>query len=259
MRKPYYAVAANIVFCGVAIGQTAAPPQRHGYDPTQFGIPRSLGGYPVLAVLDDRNSPCMRPGQRRLVIQSSQLTAESGPRDFPKQRIQQELQALNLGEYTKAEFTVIGPGESRERLLMRLEKYRSECPHLALPSVTSNTTTGGEDKKASPYAGYAIIQDTEIEKIPDNNGQSVILVAPPVPYNQQLVPIQLPHCDLAQKPLCTFNAAYSAFLNNGLTDTNYFLQVGFWFFNGRGMVVYASSARFARKTFRPRCSLCSRA
>jgi hypothetical protein len=99
MRKLYFTLAVAIFtvgFSSKAISQSV-----DSYAPIRFGIPETIGGYRVLAVLTGDNFTCMKAEEKRLVLQSQQPTIEDGPRDFPKELIEQELQELNLAEYTQ--------------------------------------------------------------------------------------------------------------------------------------------------------------
>src|SRR5205823_1363254 len=80
------------------------------YDPIRFGIPETIGGYRVLAVLTGDNFTCMKGREKRLVLQSPQPSIKDGPRDFPKELIEQELRAPNLIESTHWEWSIVGPG-----------------------------------------------------------------------------------------------------------------------------------------------------
>jgi hypothetical protein len=200
MRKLYVALAVAIFtftvgFSSKAISETTTAPQEDRYDPIRLGMPETIGGYPVLAVLTEDNFVCMRPGEKRFVLQSPQPTIEDGPRDFPKEYIEQELQELNLAEW---EWEIVGPGVTRPQLVDELEKsvftFKAQgCPTLELP-IISPVPAGGE-REISPSAGFAIIQNLDADKpvvingqSVFNNGQSVYLVAPEVGNNQMKWP-----------------------------------------------------------------------
>jgi hypothetical protein len=195
----------------------------------------------------------MKPGEKRLVLQSPQPTIEDGPRSFPKELMEQKLQALNLTEYTQWEWVVVGPGITREQLVSQFEQsYRffkaHDCPtpHTLKPLLTTSSTldlpadtgcslisgselTEGEYRCKPPDRGFAIIQNLGPNTYPNNNGQSVILIAPSVGNNQE----KWKCGEVCEGLICTpkWCGGYSAFLNNGMTDKHYFLQVGLYFTN----------------------------
>jgi hypothetical protein len=154
MRKLYFTLAVAIFTVGFnskAISQSV-----DSYDPIRFGIPETIGGYRVLAVLSEENSACMKPGEKRLVLQSLQPTIDGALRGFPKER----------SELEQWESSIVGPGLTREQLVSQLEQlYRSfkvhGCASLDLPSTGTCSPTG-ECKNPPPYAAYAIIQNTSI-------------------------------------------------------------------------------------------------
>ena len=204
--------------------------------------------------------PCMMPGEKRLVVQSPQPTIEDALRDFSKEGIEQPLQALNLAEYEHA-WTIVGPGVTREQLVKQLKKsYRFSkahgCTTLAPPDITGHLPPRGEtrlqgddcrnrplvngERKCAPSSpghpspGRAIIQN---HFGAGYNAQSVYLDAPTVGNNQG-------------RCLISNCCNYIAFLNNVLTDNNYFLQAGFVFegpntkhlFGEKGLVVWTDEA-----------------
>jgi hypothetical protein len=125
---------------------------------------------------------CMSPGEKRLILQSPRPTMENALRDFPTERIKQELQQLNL-EDTQWEWEIVGPRATLEQLVSQLEQasrfFKARgCIKLELPSTACPTAGGGECKKDPPHPGFAILQNLDVGKYPDNNGQSVVLVAP---------------------------------------------------------------------------------
>lgn len=238
MRKLYFTLAVAIFTVGFSsktINQSV-----NSYDPIRFGVPKTIGGYRVLAVLTEENFVCMRPGEKRLILQSLQPTIDGALRDFPKER----------SELAQWESSIVGPGLTREKLINQFEQfYRSFKEHgcasldlsLDLPNAGTCSPTG-ECKNPPPYQAYAIIQNTSIHNysVPVI-AQSVILVAPTVGRSQEGIwsdPISeainqriskecIPHIPLR----CNHHPGYSALLNNGMTDKAYFLQVGFYFTN----------------------------
>lgn len=119
---------------------------------------------------------------------------------------------------------------------------------LALSAVLSLISTqapsecqllpGNESKCPGAHPGFATIQN----RLAYNNihGQSVILIAPSVGNNNTWKWIACDASVITPAPQCqppipstatAWAGGYSAFLNNAVTDGNYFLQVGFSFTN----------------------------
>ena len=204
------------------VRKSATSLQEDRYAPSQFGIPETLGGYPVLAVLTEDNSACMKSGEKRLILQSPELWTEAGPSVFPKETIEQEMQAFARTKSKRPGLSITGPGVTREQLVSQLEQsYRfhktHDCPTFELPP--------NNDFKAGSGPGFSKILNLDADdQHPDNNGytdingQSVILTAPTVGDKQQQFFENL-----------ILIGGYSAFLNNAVTDKDYFLQVGFYF------------------------------
>jgi hypothetical protein len=80
-----------------------------------------------------------------------------------------------------------------------------------------------------PGRGFAIIQNLGPDTYLNNNGQTVILIAPTVGNNNTW---KWEKCGPFTGCIPTqWIGGYSAFLNNGMTDKHYFLQVGLYFTN----------------------------
>jgi|GEM_PF-3822997 len=224
----------------------ADPYQDDRYAPRLFGIPDTISGYAVLAVLTEQNYICTRSGERRLLLQSSQQTLENGLVNFSKASIEQKLNTLGLGKYV---LSFMGPGVTREQVMSQLIQARRfsklhGCISFDVPLTSRQMQAGAETKNPAPYPGYAIIQNSDIANHPNNNAQIVNLVAPPVPDLTQNY-VQCHFQFSLDFITCESNWGYSGFLSNGLTVNNYFLQVGFGFAGGpegvKGLVVWVAT------------------
>lgn len=83
----------------------------------------------------------------------------------------------------------------------------------------------------APIPGYALFEDTDASNYADDNAQAVYLVAPSI---------------IPNSPLGTF------FLNNVMTDGDYFIQTGLSFRNGTGNVVWTDDANGLTPRLYPR-------
>lgn len=180
----------------------------------------------------------MRRGEKRLVLQSPQLTIEDGPRDFPKALIEQALQARHLTDSSQWEWSIVGPGVTKEQVLSQFTRSYDffkahECTTLGLPLALPNiarsalaqaapgacpSTTcneaGNEMHCNPPSAGLTIIQnlDSALGGV-DTNGQSVILT---VGNNEDL---WFSGCDWSKCDFTSFQNRHVATLARIRVDT----------------------------------------
>lgn len=175
-------VLTFLIVCSI-LASKAAPLRDDPYAPRRFGIPDTIGGYTVFAVLTEQNYACMKAGEKRLLLQSQNPNIESALRSFPGKR----------SALAKWESSLVGPGQTREELISRLEKIHLYlkaygCAPLDIPTMGLCNQTTGECKQNHPpggYAGFAVIQNTSQDLTPPNmmppypvTAQSVMLVAP---------------------------------------------------------------------------------
>jgi hypothetical protein len=229
-----FRLVVMLALLALGLGRTtvsqAAPPPHNPYSPTQFGLPETVAGYQVLAVLTEDNFVCMAAGEKRLILQSPELTAQDSLRAFNVRAFKAEMEKLGLGEYTKWGWQIVGPGETRDKLIRQVtQSYQffktNGCLLLGGPQgkgVDPASPLGGEIKVHPPAQGFAVIQDTDVGKFSNVNAQSVFLIAPTVGDHQ---------------------LDYSAFLNNVMTNVgDYFLQDGLAFYNnGTGATIWTDS------------------
>jgi hypothetical protein len=111
------ALAAGLYLVG-----NVAPPTQDPYAPSKFGIPETLGGYKVLAVVTETNFPCMLPGEKRLVLQTPQTTSKDALQQLNPDAIKRDLQKYQLQQFATASWDITGPHQSREQVLKGLEQ-----------------------------------------------------------------------------------------------------------------------------------------
>jgi hypothetical protein len=99
-----------------SLNQTGATPFNL-YDPAYYGLPPTLAGYKVFAVLTPDNTACMLPGEKRLVLQATQPNVEEFLRTNNNAMITKELEEKGLSEYDKWGIQIVGPGVVLEEFL----------------------------------------------------------------------------------------------------------------------------------------------
>ncbi len=194
---------------------------------SQYGIPPVLAGYEVLMVFTSQTTACIPNGIKRLVLRSTEQTLEDQVNNRNPQDIDEALIQSGILDRQNWDIQIVGPDLSLETILDENDKWNElsegqDCVTLAPIAVG---TDGTELKTASPANGYTVIENIEAGWYTDDNAQGVGLVAPSVGSNQN---------------------GYSFFLNNVLTNTNWFLQNGFAFRenfwgNGYGSVVWTDT------------------
>jgi hypothetical protein len=128
---------------------TAVPALPESFDPKTYGLPETLAGYAVLAVLTSENRACMPPGQNTVVLQSpyssqgEMLTAhpwptlEGSPEQTPHPTMAETATAWPTGVWhdsVPAALAALGlnpsewfwtfaePGEAREQAIERVRE-----------------------------------------------------------------------------------------------------------------------------------------
>ena len=116
------------------------------YDPAQYGVPDSLGGYKVLAIMTLRDIPCISPRQKNILLQATENTAQEylkDPRPLPD--IPKYLNTLPGEANTTWQMAIVGPGVSIEKLKVNIEALKASMLGKPCPPPT-----GGPIKVATP-------------------------------------------------------------------------------------------------------------
>lgn len=242
MRKAYIAIiiAACIVALSSSSVSQAAPPSPDLYDPAAYSVPASIAGMNALALLTEANFPGMMPGEKRLVLQSNQPSIEKFLKETRVTLVEEQLRGSNLAELAAWGWEVVGPALDRASLVTQAQQLQTTFKgkggfRFGPPSNDSLSPQGGQKRKNPPYPGYVIIQNKDADKYHDIIAQSVELWAPVLVGAKQ--------------------TSYSGFLENVLTNKNYYLQVGFGFIkNYGGYTIWTDSthnleAQFFNSTF----------
>lgn len=96
------------------------------YDPAQYGVPDTLGGYKVLAVLTSQDVACMPSGRKSIVLQASEPNVHEyleSPK--PTTEIRAFLRQVPGEEETNWQVGVVGPSATLETILSTIESWNS--------------------------------------------------------------------------------------------------------------------------------------
>lgn len=99
--------------------------QRDVYAPFRMEVPDTIGGYSVLAVLSADNYLCMKPGEKRLLLQAREPIIGNAVPMFSKQQMGKNLETSGLAEYAEWGWEVVGPAITRQEVVRTLDaSYR---------------------------------------------------------------------------------------------------------------------------------------
>ncbi len=219
MKKVLIALglALMVFVVGTVWDTEAAPPSP--FDPANYGLPTTIGRYEVLAVVNEKNSTCLRPSQKQLVVRAPDQSMD----DFLKADLlgltNKVLSESNFHDYAKSGWTVVGPRVTRTTVLDSLKAINQFNKTFGCTTLGPISTKMRGANATCLTRGFAVDVNRDPEIRFDLNAQSVLMVAP----------------NVGNKQTC-----FSAFLNNVKTDTDYFLQTGMRFAQGSGSMMYAT-------------------
>jgi hypothetical protein len=116
------------------------------YDPAQYGVPNTLGGYKVLAIMTVRDVPCISPLQKNILLQATENTVQDylkDPRPLPD--LPKYLNSLPGEANTIWQMGIVGPGLTLEKLKINMAKMQASMAGKPCPPPT-----GGPIKIATP-------------------------------------------------------------------------------------------------------------
>lgn len=213
-------VMLALISLSISLDAQAAPPSP--LDPENYGLPPSIGEYKIIAVLNQKNSSCMRDGEKRMILQSHKRNLNDFLKATESAPIEQVMVRGNLKEYADWGWTVVGPVVSRSNVL---DSYKSNLRFTKEFGCVTLGPIGGKIESALPACqkrGFAYDQNEDPSVQFNLNAQSVLLLAP----------------QIGNKQTC-----FTAFLNNVKTDKDTFLQVGMRFAQGAGSMIWADDAQ----------------
>jgi hypothetical protein len=97
------------------------------YDPAQYGIPITIAGYKVLAVLTPGNTACMLPGHKRLILQAGEQDVENFLKNSHPNDINTALVQYGLTDTASWEVQVVGPGTTLDGFLSENQKWNAQA------------------------------------------------------------------------------------------------------------------------------------
>lgn len=111
------------------------------YDPAKFGIPETLAGYTVIAVLSSDNTECVPSGFHRVVVQAPQPTVDEYLKSDALTSVQAEMNELGKSMASDWVIQFVGPALKKEEFLAEISRWNSqikvtEC-HQSQPISTS--------------------------------------------------------------------------------------------------------------------------
>ena len=200
---------------------TTLPPAAP-YLPAQYGLPDTIAGYKVLAVLTSDNTACMPPGAKRLILQTTQPTVEEFLETSDAAGIKAELEQKGFPEFAKWGVEIGGPDATFDKVVSENEDWNAfSRKYGCAQSIPALTGSDYQEFKAQGN-GYAIYEDTDSGTFTNDNAQSVFLGAP---------------ASIGNRPKAVM------FLNNVVTDAGsyYLLQTGLQFWQGAGKVIWTDT------------------
>ena len=95
------------------------------YDPAYYGLPDTIAGYKVLAVLTSDNTACMPPGAKRLILQTTQPTVEEFLKTSDAAGIKAELEQKGFPEFAKWGVEIGGPDATFDKVVSENEDWNA--------------------------------------------------------------------------------------------------------------------------------------
>lgn len=154
------------------------------FDPASHGVPDTIAGYRVLAVITPENTACVGPNETRLILQTNEPTEmDFLSRNDSSAAIQATAQ---LGLAARVDILWASSSTMQNQLVAEIQRWNEAIAArgcFQLSSVATGTD-GTNLTTASPSPGFVIIEDTNAGLYTDDNGQQVTLVAPTIGGSQ---------------------------------------------------------------------------
>lgn len=96
------------------------------YDPAHYGLPPTIVGYKTFAVLTSDNTACMMPGEKRLVLQTTQVNVQSFLSTSDYAAIKKDLQQRGFADFAQDNIQIVGPGTTLDQFLSENEKWNED-------------------------------------------------------------------------------------------------------------------------------------
>ena len=103
------------------------------YDPALYGIPDTIAGYEVLAVMTSDNTTCMRSGIKQLILRAVARDFETFQNNINADAVIRELEMLGKAqEYGGISY--VGPGTSKEQIIALNENQNEQNRKVGCPN-----------------------------------------------------------------------------------------------------------------------------
>ena len=104
---------------------TSTPTPVSPYSPSNYGLPNTIAGYKVLAVLTDNTLACMMPGKKRLILQANQASIEDYLKASDPMALDTALHQVGLTT-DEVEIEVVGPTTTLDGILLEIQKWNED-------------------------------------------------------------------------------------------------------------------------------------
>ena len=126
-----------------AEGET--PSLSESYNPAYFGLPQTVAGYKVLAVLTSDNTACMSPGSRKLVLQAAHSLAAQGDEVLSTTAgdaaVAAELRKRGLADFAREGWVRVGPELTFDEFVMQAQDWNAHRrEHGCEPPASASPT-----------------------------------------------------------------------------------------------------------------------
>lgn len=113
---------------------TPTPTPVNPYAPSKYGLPDTLAGYKVLAVLTADTEACMQPGKKHLILQASQVGVEEFLKTVDSKAIDTALRQAGLTA-DEVEIMIGGPGTTLDVIISEIQKWNQLMKNGCVTSV----------------------------------------------------------------------------------------------------------------------------
>ncbi len=111
------------------------------FDPKTYGIPETIAGYKVLAVITSANTACWAPAPKQLVLQSTASSADAFLNSGQATDVEKAMKDLGLNP-SEWSMSFGGPGSTREQVISGTQEWnrlmeKGGCVHSGPAGPTS--------------------------------------------------------------------------------------------------------------------------
>jgi len=167
------------------------------YAPLSYGIPNTIAGYKTLAVFSSDDTMCMKAGNNRLILQTTEQSVDTYLLNSSSEEIKNALElqlstATSLSQAKKDianwHVEIVGPGVTLERVMSEHQKWDEDAKETGCQTfapMLSGSDLQEVKTTTHPSPGYAEFEDLDAGTYTDDNAQSVFIVAPSTPNTNE--------------------------------------------------------------------------